>query len=299
MISDSLKVLFFLGKGGVGKTTISCNTANYLSNNKKYTYLLSIDPANNVFDFYHINSKSSIKALNEYLTVEELHLDEKKEEISEKTIDSIKSQYKYLTIFNLENIFNTLKYTPGITEYICLNAIYEIYIKIKDNFEYLIIDTPPTGLFIQIIALIKNTQNWIKELKKIRTKLLNKKEQLANIKRIKSEKNSTDKDKILNILKEEENVYTLLENIINDLKTNLILIINNDHISKKEGLYIINTLKELNVNISKVIINKANTKDIELDSLYKNYYLHFIPNIERYNSINLDDKYIKDIVEIE
>ena len=67
MISDSLMVLFFLGKGGVGKTTISCNTANYLSNNKKSTYLLSIDPANNVFDFYHINSKSSIKTINEYL----------------------------------------------------------------------------------------------------------------------------------------------------------------------------------------------------------------------------------------
>jgi len=135
-----------------------------------------------------LTQNPQIKALNEYLTVEELHLDEKKEEITEKTIDSIKSQYKYLTIFNLENIFNTLKYTPGITEYICLNAIYETYIKIKDNFEYLIIDTPPTGLFIQIIALIKNTQNWIKELKKIRTKLLNKKEQLVNIKRIKSEK---------------------------------------------------------------------------------------------------------------
>ena len=82
MISDSLKVLFFLGKGGVGKTTISCNTANYLSKSKKHTYLLSIDPANNVFDFYRINSKSSIKTINEYLTVEELHLDKKKEEIT-------------------------------------------------------------------------------------------------------------------------------------------------------------------------------------------------------------------------
>ena len=174
MILDNLKILFFLGKGGAGKTTISCNVANYLSKSKKYTYLLSIDPANNLFDFYNINSKSSIKTLNEYLTIEELRLDKKKDEITDKTIDSIKSQYKYLTIFNLENIFNTLKYTPGITEYICLNAIYETYIKIKDNFEYLIIDTPPTGLFIQIIALIKNTQNWIRELEKIRTKLLKK-----------------------------------------------------------------------------------------------------------------------------
>lgn len=42
------KFLFFTGKGGVGKTSLSCATAIHLADDGKRILLVSTDPASNV-----------------------------------------------------------------------------------------------------------------------------------------------------------------------------------------------------------------------------------------------------------
>ncbi len=46
--SDSTRYLFFTGKGGVGKTSISCATALHLAESGKRVLLVSTDPASNL-----------------------------------------------------------------------------------------------------------------------------------------------------------------------------------------------------------------------------------------------------------
>ena len=44
------RILFFTGKGGVGKTTIACATAVQLADRGKRVLLVSTDPASNLHD---------------------------------------------------------------------------------------------------------------------------------------------------------------------------------------------------------------------------------------------------------
>ena len=43
-----MKILFFMGKGGVGKSTLSTLTAIYLAKNGNKVLLTSLDPAHNL-----------------------------------------------------------------------------------------------------------------------------------------------------------------------------------------------------------------------------------------------------------
>jgi arsenite-transporting ATPase len=57
--------LFFTGKGGVGKTSLSCATAIHLAKQGKKVLLVSTDPASNIGQVFSqtIGNRSAIRSL--------------------------------------------------------------------------------------------------------------------------------------------------------------------------------------------------------------------------------------------
>jgi arsenite-transporting ATPase len=49
-LNDPTRVMFFTGKGGVGKTSVACATAVKLADAGKRVLLISTDPASNTPD---------------------------------------------------------------------------------------------------------------------------------------------------------------------------------------------------------------------------------------------------------
>ena len=60
------KYLFFTGKGGVGKTTISSSIALNLAENGKKVALVSTDPASNLQDVFQMELSNKLN-INLYL----------------------------------------------------------------------------------------------------------------------------------------------------------------------------------------------------------------------------------------
>ncbi|HEY0464373.1 MAG TPA: ArsA-related P-loop ATPase, partial [Polyangiaceae bacterium] len=48
LVRNPTRILFFTGKGGVGKTSVACSTAIALADEGKRVLLVSTDPASNL-----------------------------------------------------------------------------------------------------------------------------------------------------------------------------------------------------------------------------------------------------------
>jgi arsenite-transporting ATPase len=67
--------LFFTGKGGVGKTSLSCATAIHLARQGKKVLLVSTDPASNVGQVFNQTIGNSITAIATVAGLSALEID--------------------------------------------------------------------------------------------------------------------------------------------------------------------------------------------------------------------------------
>ena len=115
--SSNPKHLFFVGKGGVGKSTCSASTAMALAKRKNKTLLVSLDPAHNLSDIFETPLEDKPKEIKENLFAMEINLEQRMGKSLKKTIDMMKNLYSYLNVINLEGMFDTLRFSPGMEEY--------------------------------------------------------------------------------------------------------------------------------------------------------------------------------------
>ncbi|MDY6985198.1 MAG: ArsA-related P-loop ATPase, partial [Candidatus Thermoplasmatota archaeon] len=100
-------IYIFIGKGGVGKSTLACALA--LSREK--VKLFSADPMSNLRD---------ILGEDTGIDMEELNVDKAVEEYLKKSVKEVKKAYNYLSALNLDSLVNAIEFTPGIEEHVML-----------------------------------------------------------------------------------------------------------------------------------------------------------------------------------
>ncbi len=254
------KVFLFLGKGGVGKTTLAGSLAAYFSKYLGRVFVASIDPAHNLFDFFKVTSKLGPVKISDNLILEEIDIDLYLKKFLKETSLKVKKNYHYLQMINLENMFDVLKYSPGMEEYAMFSALEELIDTWKSKVDYIIIDTPPTGLMLKIFFLPKTTLLWIDKLKKLRKRILERRAQLIHIKGKEEFGNlvyEQEKDGVFEELNIQEKKAKKLLNIFSNPQIcKKILIVNYDELSIMEGIKIVNELASINVPIDLVVFNK-------------------------------------------
>lgn len=143
------KVIFTMGKGGVGKTTLAAAIALGLVEKGASVHLTTTDPA------HHLQFM-----VNESKNLEVSHIDEKqelekyKEEVLAKARESMGDA-------DLAYIEEDLR-SPCTQEIAVFRAFAEIVEKVSDN-QVVVIDTAPTG---HTLLLLDATQSYHKEIQK-------------------------------------------------------------------------------------------------------------------------------------
>lgn len=269
-----MKIIFFVGKGGVGKSTLSSITAFKLSLMNKKVHLLSIDPAHNLNDIFSKNKK-----LESELNIEEVDIDKWTNDYIKNIKGEIKSEYKYLSSLNIDNLVDIISYSPGIQEYAILKA-FSYIIKKYENYDYIIFDTPPTALTLRILTLPEISVRWTQKLMEIRQKILSRRLSIANV--------YGDKDynkkygNFAGYKKEDDKVYKKLENMLEENKwlnkifkdkkiTYIVPILNQDTLSFKETKRIVEYLNKFKISIPFFILNKFSGKQESENRLYNEF----------------------------
>ena len=277
-----MKILFFTGKGGVGKSTMSAASAWQLS--RKYRVLIvSLDPAHNLGDVFGVVLNHKKQRFTDSLYLKEVNLKKLCREYLQREIRVFTDTYRYLQTINLDSYFSVLKYSPGIEEYALLTSIEET-VRCERDFDYIVFDTPPTGLTLRFLALPWITMTWIDRLMQIRRDILEKRHTIYRIRGILDDKETIlsydeNDDDILKRLETLKENYQALSSVIQGKDCGIVLVYNPDTLSLKESKRLIDGLYELKLPLRLLINNKIQKKYTAMADHVDSVIQSFAPTI--------------------
>ncbi len=261
------QLLFFIGKGGVGKSTTSAITAVRFARNSQDILLVSMDPAHNQSDIFQQNFSEKPRQVADHLAIKEVDVDYWIEKYLKETEKTIKQTYSYESAFNLQNYFNVLQFSPGLEEYALLLA-FENIIHTFEHKEVIIFDMAPTALTLRFFSLPFITLIWLEELLKLRSQIYAKKEIISKIKVWGKE---IEQDKVKAKLEILIHDYEHLRDHFMTDETQINLVMNNDQLSFSEAFRIKKKLMDIGINIDTVIINKSQHNEVP-DEVKKEFH---------------------------
>jgi len=172
------KVVMFVGKGGVGKTTISAATAMHFALQGNKTLIISTDPAPSLSDIFEVHIGNKETKITENLYAIEISFDEVLRRWKEKFGDEI---YEVISSF-IKVDYNIVDYigsAPGIDEEFMLEYIYEIFMEGK--YERIIWDTAPVGHTLRLLKFPEKFIGHLEDALKIYMHMFNYVEAIKGI----------------------------------------------------------------------------------------------------------------------
>ena len=263
-----MKVLFFTGKGGVGKSTLAAAAAWQLSRRRR-VLAVSLDPAHNLGDVFGVTVGNGGTRVSPRLHLREVDLRKLARDYLERETKVLSESYHYLRVLNLDNYFSILKYSPGIEEYALLTSI-ERTLREEDDYDYLVFDTPPTGLTLRFLALPQVTMTWIERLTAIRRQILDKRHTIGKIRGAPKKGESSPEirleydesgDDILKRLRLLADNYTILTRRLQGEECGVVTVFNPDLLSLRESERLITGLRELKLPLVLLIANKVTAEN--------------------------------------
>lgn len=255
-----MKSIFFTGKGGVGKSTLAATTAYQLSERGNKVLAVSFDPAHNLGDIFGLTLSHKKQKFGKSLFLQETDLDKAAAEYIEKNIDILNQIYSYTKAFNLDLYFKVLKHSPGVEEYAALTAMESIFRQDTD-YDYIIFDTPPTGLTLRILALPNITITWVDRLKRIRKQILEKRHTIHSLTGKYSEEGfvlpyKESDDGVMKTLDELWKRYLAVYKTLKGPDNRIAVVFNPDYLSFRETERIVEGLKDLQIPLALGFNNK-------------------------------------------
>ncbi|HBE79894.1 MAG TPA: arsenic-transporting ATPase [Firmicutes bacterium] len=141
------KALFFTGKGGVGKTTISCIAALYIAQKGFKTLLVTTDPAAHLGEVFDLKIGTKPTQITDHLHAVMIDSKEAFEVYKEKTLAEARGKYSEDMLAAMAEELNS-----PCTEEMATFDKFAQFIESKD-YDALVFDTAPTGHTLRLLDL--------------------------------------------------------------------------------------------------------------------------------------------------
>jgi len=198
-------VVLVLGKGGVGKTTISIALARSLSRLGR-TLLLSLDPARHLAKYLGIAGEGP-EEVSGGLYVQQISVEREVEAVTSKYAELLRELMPSLSVYNLDSVADVVRYTPGVEEEVFLRALSRAF---RSDYSYVVVDTPPTGVTLRTLALPNLYLAWLDRLIEVRERIVSLRYVIAKTLRREAEM----RDRALERLYEMREEFQLLRDLL-------------------------------------------------------------------------------------
>lgn len=258
------EIIFFGGKGGVGKTTCSSAFSLYLSRKGYKTLVLSTDPAHSLGQIFQVDLGPEPKQLEENLYG--IEIDPEKE--SKKYINSIKEQMKGsfspVIISQIQQQLDAAYHSPGAEEAAIFDKFIEIIDMVGREYERVVFDTAPTGHTLRLLSLPELMGGWLEGMIQ-RRRNINDMMRMASV-ADKSLKERVKEDPVLDILyRRKESFEKARTFIVDDKRAGFVFVLNAQRLPILETEKAINFLERNGIHVEGVIVNRVMPDNTDSD----------------------------------
>lgn len=258
-----MRIILYLGKGGVGKTTISAATAVRSAALGKRTLVVSTDLAHSLADCLNVPLTSEPSELAPNLWAQEVNVLDEMRRGWGKLQDSMSKTLKQRGVNGV--MAEELALIPGMDEIVSLVNIYRN--AQKGNFDVVIIDAAPTGETVRLLSMPDTFQWYVGRLNALQSSTLNLARPL-----LKTFLPNTDVLESIKLL--SERVKTLREVLSDPNTSSYRPVVNPERMVIKEALRAETYLALFGYPIDAVVCNRvlqpANYQDAFMQDMFRN-----------------------------
>ncbi|MUW14329.1 TRC40/GET3/ArsA family transport-energizing ATPase [Halorubrum sp. CBA1125] len=158
--------VFFGGKGGVGKTTVSCAYAYRCATAGVRTLVVSTDPAHSVsdvFDQQFGDAPASVDGV-EGLDAMEIDPEDEMQRHLEEIREGLSEQVSAAMVSEINRQLEMSHGTPGAYEAALFDAFVGVMRDEAEPYDRVVFDTAPTGSTLRLLGLPEFLGDWIDRL---------------------------------------------------------------------------------------------------------------------------------------
>ena len=265
-----LRIAAFVGKGGVGKTTLAAAFSLLYARRGARVLVVSLDPAHNLGDVLGAELSEEPRRVAPNLDALEVDYDRMVRRTLRELADKVKDIYGHLRVFNLEGYVDVLQHSPGVEEQAALETIIRLVKACEGKWGYdlLVLDTPPTGLTLRILALPSVSLIWVEKLIELRLAILGRRKAVERVLGRSLEAELGGRRLRLATEPGEDPIYRELVRIreeygyVNRLFTNgarfsAVIVVNPEELPLLEAERAVSFLKRLGVRVGAVVVNRV------------------------------------------
>jgi len=248
------KFVFFGGKGGVGKTTVSSAYALKCANDGLETLVVSTDPAHSTSDVFGQQFDDEPSPVDGVENLRAMELDPE-EEVERHMMDikrRMTDQVSPSIVNEIDRQIELAHQTPGAYE----AALFDRFIDVMRNseeYDRVVFDTSPTGGTLRLLALPEFLGDWLERLIAKRTESVDLFEKAA-IGKKEARKRLAD-DPIIEHLQRRKEKFEFAGETLRE-QAAFYLVLNPDELSIRETERAIAELAEQNLGVAGLVVNR-------------------------------------------
>lgn len=259
------RFVFFGGKGGVGKTTVSSAFAVKLADEGLKTLIVSTDPAHSTADVFGQSFGNDPQPVDGIDNLSALEIDPE-EELHEHMLEvkrAMDEQVSTTIVNELDRHIEMAHQTPGAYEAALFDRIIEI-MRESDAYDRIVFDTSPTGSTLRLLSLPDHLEGWIERLEEKRARSLKLFEYSALGEDRRDAERRTREDPIVNRLRVRKEQFEFAGEVLRN-DSAFYLVMNPDSLSIEETRRAIATLEEHDLSVDGLVINRVSPPPDEAD----------------------------------
>ncbi|AXG05455.1 ATPase [Haloplanus rubicundus] len=248
------RFVFFGGKGGVGKTTMSSAYGLKCARAGLETLVVSTDPAHStadVFDQEFSDDPRSVEGV-EGLSVMEIDPDEELERHLMETKRALGDQVSAAMVNEIDRQIEMAHQTPGAYE----AALFDRFIDVMrdpDPYDRIVFDTSPTGGTLRLLSLPEFLAGWVDRLlhKRKQSVKLYERAAIGN----QEPRRLMDGDPIIARLQERKEGFEFAKETLQE-EAAFFLVVNPDELSIRETRRAVDGLADHGLRVEGLAVNK-------------------------------------------